>query len=177
MNPPSVYVVGAGPGDPELLTVKAVRILQNASVVLYDALVTPEILALAPQARLIHVGKRACRPSTAQRFINRCLVAQACAPGTGTVVRLKGGDPAIFGRLEEELSALRAAGVRFEIVPGITVACAAAARLQTSLTQRGIARALTLVTPRIAAGQASGAAWATSASPNPAPLALVVTNG
>jgi uroporphyrin-III C-methyltransferase len=149
----TVYLVGAGPGDPELLTVKAVRLLARADVVLHDALVSPEILALAPQARLIAVGKRAHRPSTAQRFINRCLVEQAKLIGRqGCVVRLKGGDPAVFGRLEEELAALRAAGIRFEIVPGISAAFGAAASLGVSLTQRGIARAVTLVTPRVAEG-------------------------
>lgn len=149
----TVYLVGAGPGDPELLTVKAARMLARADVVLHDALVSAAILALAPQARLIAVGKRAHRPSTAQRFINRSLVEQAKMLGdNSSVVRLKGGDPAIFGRLDEELAALRAAGIRFEIVPGISAAFAAAASLGVSLTQRGVARAVTLMTPRTADG-------------------------
>lgn len=149
----TVYLVGAGPGDPELLTVKAVRLIARADVVLHDALVSPAILALALQARLIAVGKRAHRPSTAQRFINRSLVEQAKLLGDqACVVRLKGGDPAIFGRLDEELAALRAAGIRFEIVPGISAAFSAAASLGVSLTQRGVARAVSLITPRTADG-------------------------
>ena len=145
-----VHFVGAGPGDPELLTRKAARLLAEADVVLYDALVQPAVLELAVRARLIDVGKRACRPSTAQRFINRALVA--AARSHGCVVRLKGGDPAIFGRLDEETAALRAAGIEFEVVPGITTASAAAAELGTSLTLRGVARAVTLLTPRVAEG-------------------------
>jgi uroporphyrin-III C-methyltransferase len=145
-----VHFVGAGPGDPELLTRKAARLLAQADVVLHDALVQPAVLALAPQARLIDVGKRACRPSTAQRFINRALVA--AARSHECVVRLKGGDPAIFGRLDEEIGALRAAGLEFDVVPGITTASAAAAELGTSLTLRGVARAVTLLTPRVAEG-------------------------
>jgi uroporphyrin-III C-methyltransferase len=145
-----VYLVGAGPGDPDLLTVKALRLLQSADVVLHDALIDPRVLALALQARCIDVSKRACRPSTAQRFINRALVA--AARSYGVVVRLKGGDPTVFGRLDEETSALRAAGLDFEIVPGVTAACAAAARLQASLTLRGTARSVRFLTPRVAAG-------------------------
>jgi uroporphyrin-III C-methyltransferase len=118
--------------------------------VLHDALVSSGVLALAPQARLIDVGKRACRPSTAQRFINRALVAAARTHRC--VVRLKGGDPAIFGRLDEETTALRAAGIDFEVVPGVTTASAAAAQLGASLTLRGTARAVTLLTPRVAEG-------------------------
>ena len=145
-----VHFVGAGPGDPELLTRKAVRLLGEADVVLYDALVQPAVLELAPRARLIDVGKRACRPSTAQRFINRALVA--AARSHERVVRLKGGDPTIFGRLDEEIAALREAGIEFEVVPGITTASAAAAELGSSLTLRGVARAVTLLTPRVAEG-------------------------
>jgi uroporphyrin-III C-methyltransferase len=146
----TVHFVGAGPGDPELLTRKAARLLGEADVVLHDALVSSGVLALAPQARLIDVGKRACRPSTAQRFINRALVAAARTHRC--VVRLKGGDPAIFGRLDEETTALRAAGIDFEVVPGVTTASAAAAQLGASLTLRGTARAVTLLTPRVAEG-------------------------
>ena len=145
-----VYFVGAGPGDPELLTRKAARLLAQAEVVLHDALVQPAVLDLARDARLIDVGKRACRPSTAQRFINRALVA--AARSYGCVVRLKGGDPAIFGRLDEEITALRDAGIDFEVVPGITTASAAAAELGSSLTLRGVARSVTLLTPRVAEG-------------------------
>jgi uroporphyrin-III C-methyltransferase len=145
-----VYIVGAGPGDPELLTQKAARLLRAADVVLHDALVGAEVLWLARQARLVNVGKRAHRPSTAQRFINRMLVT--AARRHACVVRLKGGDPALFGRLDEEVTALRAAGIAFEIVPGVTAACAAAASLQASLTQRGVARGVRFVTLRQAQG-------------------------
>lgn len=146
---PRVHLVGAGPGDPDLLTVKAVRLLRRADVVLHDALVGEAILALAPQARLIDVGKRAGRPSMAQRFINRVLVASARRHAC--VVRLKGGDPAVFGRLDEETQALRQAGIAFEVVPGVTAASAAAAALGTSLTLRNVARSVSFVTPRVAA--------------------------
>ncbi|MCA3219183.1 MAG: uroporphyrinogen-III C-methyltransferase [Burkholderiales bacterium] len=145
-----VYIVGAGPGDPELLTLKAARLLNVADVVLHDALVGTEVLALARRARLVNVGKRAHRPSTAQRFINRMLVT--AARHHACVVRLKGGDPGLFGRLDEEMTALRSAGLAFEIVPGVTAACAAAAALQASLTQRGVARGVRFVTLRQAPG-------------------------
>lgn len=146
---PRVYLVGAGPGDPELLTVKALRLLQRADVVLHDALVSEAILALAPQARLVNVGRRSGRPSMAQRFIDRLLVSSARRHAC--VVRLKGGDPTLFGRLDEEMQALRAAGVAFEVVPGVTAATAAAAAVGTSLTLRNVARSVRFVTPRVAA--------------------------
>jgi uroporphyrin-III C-methyltransferase len=142
---PRVYFVGAGPGAADLLTLRAVRVLARADVVLHDALVDEAVLALASQARLIPVGKRAHSPSTAQRFINKTLVD--CGRRASCVVRLKGGDPSIFGRLDEEMQALRAAGISFEVVPGITAASAAAAELQASLTLRGVARAVTFLTP------------------------------
>ncbi len=130
MNDPRVYFVGAGPGAADLLTLRAVRILARADVVLHDALVDPAVLELAPRAARIAVGKRAHQPSTAQRFINKTLVD--CARKSSCVVRLKGGDPSIFGRLDEEMQALHAAGIGFEVVPGITAASAAAAELQAS---------------------------------------------
>jgi len=142
---PRVYFVGAGPGAADLLTVRAVRILASAEFVLHDALVETAVLELAPRAQRIAVGKRAQLPSTAQRFINKSLVD--CARKSSHVVRLKGGDPSVFGRLDEEMEALRAADIGFEIVPGITAASAAAAELQASLTLRGIARAVTFITP------------------------------
>ena len=142
---PRVYFVGAGPGAADLLTVRAVSVLARADFVLHDALVEPTVLDLAPHATRIAVGKRAQRPSTAQRFINKMLVD--CARKAPCVVRLKGGDPSIFGRLDEEMQALRAAGISFEVVPGITAASAAAAELQASLTLRGVARAVTFLTP------------------------------
>ena len=142
---PRVYFVGAGPGAADLLTVRAVRLLASAEFVLHDALVEAAVLELAPRAHRIAVGKRAQLPSTAQRFINKTLVD--CARKSSHVVRLKGGDPSVFGRLDEEMQALRAVNIGFEVVPGITAASAAAAELQASLTLRGIARAVTFLTP------------------------------
>ncbi|MCU0869549.1 MAG: uroporphyrinogen-III C-methyltransferase [Burkholderiales bacterium] len=146
-----VYLVGAGPGAADLLTLRAARLLAQADVVLHDALVDPAVLALAPQARCVAVGKRACRPSTAQRFICKQLVD--AARRHACVVRLKGGDPMLFGRAAEEIDALDAAGIAFEVVPGITAACAAAAQLRVPLTVRGVARSVAFVTPRVGAGE------------------------
>lgn len=130
-----VYLVGGGPGDPELLTVKAVKILSRASIVLHDALVSREVLALAaPEAELIDVGKRAGRKLLTQEEINSLLVSYA--ESHEIVVRLKGGDPLIFGRAGEEMAALRDAGIEFEIVPGITAGLGAAAAAGISLTDR-----------------------------------------
>ena len=142
-----VYLVGAGPGAPDLLTLRAVRLLEAADVVLHDALVHPGTLALAKNARLIDVGKRYGKVSTEQRFIHRALIEAARTHET--VVRLKGGDPMLFGRAQEELDALAAAGIETEVVPGVTAALAAAAVLRTSLTRRGIARTVTFLTPRV----------------------------
>ena len=140
-----VSLVGAGPGDPELLTIKAVRALQSADVVLYDKLIDPRVLDLAPaRARRIDVGKRCGRHAMSQAAINRLLVAEVKAGGH--VVRLKGGDPFVFGRGGEELEALRAAGAEAEVVPGITAALATAARLRMPLTHRGTSRSLHLIT-------------------------------
>ena len=160
---------GAGPGDPDLLTVRALRVLQSAEVILHDALVSEAILALAPQARLIAVGKRAHRPSTAQRFINRSLVH--FARGHARVVRLKGGDPGVFGRLEEEIAALRVAGIGYAVVPGVSAAFAAAASLGAPLTARGTARSLTLLTARVGEGEAPHE-WARPAVASGSTLAL-----
>ena len=114
-----VYLIGAAPGDTDLLTLRAVRILQAADVVLHDALVSREVLELAnPRGRLIHVGKRRGRESFTQEEIHFLLVYSAAM--AGTVVRLKAGDPLIFGRTREELAVLRAAGIDFEVVPGVT---------------------------------------------------------
>ncbi|HTJ90454.1 MAG TPA: uroporphyrinogen-III C-methyltransferase [Acidocella sp.] len=134
-----VFLIGAGPGDPELLTLRAARLLGAAEVVLHDSLVDPRILATAPQARLIDVGKRCGRHSAPQQEICRLLVEQALAGRV--VVRLKGGDPMVFGRATEEMEALRAHGIGFDVVPGITAAMAAAA-LRLSLTRRGVSRSL-----------------------------------
>jgi uroporphyrin-III C-methyltransferase len=133
-----VYLVGAGPGDPELLTLKAARILADADVVLYDALVSKEVLALVSRdAQLIDVGKRAGKKLLTQDEINSLLISYA--KKNNVVVRLKGGDPLLFGRAGEEIEALRAAGVDFEIVPGITAAVGAAAGAKISLTDRRLA--------------------------------------
>lgn len=138
-------MVGAGPGDPDLLTVKAVGLLARAQVVLHDSLVGQGVLALInPQAEVIDVGKRCGQASTAQAEICRLLVRYA---QTGQqIVRLKGGDPVIFGRLTEEMEALRQAGIMFEVVPGITAASAAAAAAAISLTQRLTARSVHFIT-------------------------------
>jgi uroporphyrin-III C-methyltransferase len=156
----TVYLVGAGPGATDLLTVRALRLLQSADIVFYDALVNPEILALAANAEKIAVGKRSGRYSTAQRFINKRLVDAARCHAI--VVRLKGGDPMLFGRAQEEIDALRDAGIACEIVPGITAALAASAELRVSLTQRGVARSALFATPRTGAGQPDNA-WCDAA--------------
>jgi uroporphyrin-III C-methyltransferase len=140
-----VSLVGAGPGDPELLTIKALKALQAAEVVVHDGLVTDEILDLAPvAARRISVAKRKSRHSYSQDQINRMLVAFALE-GLN-VVRLKGGDPFIFGRGGEELEACREAGVECVVIPGVTAALAAAADAGAPLTHRGSAQAVTFVT-------------------------------
>jgi uroporphyrin-III C-methyltransferase/precorrin-2 dehydrogenase/sirohydrochlorin ferrochelatase len=148
----SVTLVGAGPGDPELLTLKAVRALQNATVILYDDLVGPDILELARrEAKRVAVGKTGHGPSVAQSQINARIVELAQAGET--VVRLKGGDPLIFGRATEEIDACRAAGVPVSIVPGISAAQGAAAVLGISLTERTRARRVQYVTGHGADGQ------------------------
>ena len=140
-----VFLVGAGPGDPDLLTLKAARVLRSADVVLHDELVSEEILRLIPAtAQLINVGKRSGQKSTPQDEINRLLVEHALMGLQ--VVRLKGGDPFIFGRGGEELQVLREAGIEAEIVPGITAALGAAAAVQIPLTHRDVSSALILVT-------------------------------
>lgn len=133
-----VYLVGAGPGDPELLTLKAVKLLARAEVVLYDSLVSREVLALiSREALLVDVGKRAGKKLLTQDEINSLLVSYA--EQGKVVVRLKGGDPLLFGRAGEEMDALRRAGIDFEIVPGITAAIGAAASAGISLTDRRVA--------------------------------------
>jgi uroporphyrin-III C-methyltransferase len=159
-RPGTVYLVGAGPGAPDLLTLRAARLLASAGVVFHDALVHPQTLALAARADKVAVGKRYGRYATAQRFIDKRLVDAARA-GLA-VVRLKGGDPMLFGRAQEEIAALERAGVPFEIVPGVTAALAAAAELRTSLTQRGSVRSFSLVTPRVGAGEPASNRWLTA---------------
>ena len=133
-----VFLLGAGPGDPDLLTVKSLRLLQSASIVLHDSLVSAEILALIPPSvTRIDVGKRRGFRLLSQSDINALLVDAASKHEI--VIRLKGGDPLLFGRASEEIDALRAAGVPFEIVPGISAAFGAAAAAQVSLTDRRVA--------------------------------------
>ncbi len=134
-TPGKVYLVGAGPGDPELLTVKAARLLAAAELVLHDDLVPAAILALAnPRALAVNVGKRCGTKRITQEEINRLMIEKA-KQGL-SIVRLKSGDPLVFGRAAEEMDALREAGIPFEVVPGITAAFAAAASLQRSFTDR-----------------------------------------
>ena len=143
--PGRVTLVGAGPGDPELLTIKALKALQAADVVVHDGLVSDEILDLAPvAARRIDVAKRKSRHTLPQDDINQLIVALALEGLT--VVRLKGGDPFLFGRGGEELAACRAAGVDCAVVPGVTAALAASAGAGAPLTHRGSAQAVTFVT-------------------------------
>ena len=133
-----VYLVGAGPGDPDLLTLKAAKLLREAEVVLYDSLVSREVLALISHtALLVDVGKRAGKKLLTQDEINSLLVSYA--QQGKTVVRLKGGDPLLFGRAGEEMGALRRAAIDFEIVPGITAAVGAAVAAKISLTDRRVA--------------------------------------
>lgn len=158
----TVYLVGAGPGDPELLTIRAARLLKAARIVVHDGLVDGAILAMAdPAARMISVAKSRSRHSMPQEEINALLVREALAGHD--VVRLKGGDPFIFGRGGEELEACRAAGVRVEVVPGISAAIGCAAEAGLPLTHRDAASAVTFV-----AGQCKGLSeqnWAGLAGP------------
>lgn len=143
LRPGTVALVGAGPGDPELLTRRAARRLAEADLVLYDALVDPEVLDLARSARRVYVGKRAGRHSVSQEFINRLMI-RAARRGQ-RVVRLKGGDPFVFGRGGEEALALVRAGVPFEVVPGISSAVAAAGLAGIPVTHRSIASGFLVV--------------------------------
>jgi uroporphyrin-III C-methyltransferase len=146
-----VYLVGAGPGAADLITLRAAQLLARADIVFYDALVNADTVALATSAEKVAVGKRCGRHSTAQRFINKRLIDAAAK--FGTVVRLKGGDPMLFGRAQEEIDALRAAGIEFEVVPGVTAALAASAALGIALTRRGTCRSVLLATPRAGKGE------------------------
>jgi uroporphyrin-III C-methyltransferase len=144
MSSGRVVFIGAGPGAADLITVRGARRLGEADVVLFDALTDPGLRALAPQARWLDVGKRGFGAATRQTTIDAMLVSLARCHRT--VVRLKGGDPSIFGRLEEELQALAAAGFECEVVPGVTAACAAAAETKRPLTRRGRGRSVSLTT-------------------------------
>ena len=162
--PGTVWLVGAGPGDPDLLTRKAERLIRRATVVFYDALVGPGVLALVPRpVRMVSVGKRSGRHSKDQKTISALLVEAALAGER--VVRLKGGDPSVFGRSTEELTECHQAGVPVHICPGVTAASAAAASLGKSLTLRGHARRLTFVTAHTAAGAALDLDWRALADP------------
>lgn len=139
-----VVFIGAGPGAADLITVRGARRLAQADVVLYDALTDPALRELAPRARWVHVGKRGFDDSTGQATINALLVQYAAE--VSLVVRLKGGDPSVFGRLEEELDWLAAAQVSCEVIPGVTAALAAAADTRRPLTRRGLGRSVSLST-------------------------------
>ncbi len=146
-----VVFVGAGPGSADLITLRGARWLGQADVVLFDALTDPALRDLAPQARWVDVGKRGFGRATGQSTIDKLLVAMARQHAV--VVRLKGGDPSVFGRLEEELQALQAHGISAEVVPGVTAALAAAADLRRPLTRRGQGRSVTLSTAMTREGQ------------------------
>lgn len=149
-----VVFIGAGPGAADLITLRGARRLAQADVVLFDALTDPALRDLAPQARWIDVGKRGFGHATAQTRIDALLVLMA--QRHATVVRLKGGDPSLFGRLEEELQALAAAGIACEVVPGVTAAIAAAADTRRPLTRRGHGRSVCLSTAMTHAGAPQG---------------------
>jgi uroporphyrin-III C-methyltransferase len=176
MKSPTVTLVGAGPGDPELLTVKAVKAIQAATVLLVDDLVNPEIVALAaPNARIIHVGKRGGCRSTPQAFIEKLMVL-AAREGEN-VVRLKGGDPFIFGRGGEEVEHLQAAGVQVTVVNGITSGLAAVTALGVPLTHREHAHGVLFVTGHAPQGS-TGTDWrALAATARDAKLTLVIYMG
>ena len=146
-----VVFIGAGPGAADLITLRGARLLAQADVVLFDALTDPALRDIAPRARWVHVGKRGFADSTGQPAINALMVKHA---GEGNfVVRLKGGDPSVFGRLEEELEALAQAGIECEVVPGVTAALAAAAAGQRPLTRRGTGRSVSLSTAMTREGE------------------------
>ncbi len=145
-----VYLVGAGPGAKDLLTLRAARLIEEADIVFYDALVGPDVLSMI-KAPSFAVGKRCAAHSTAQQFINKRLID--AARRNASVVRLKGGDPMLFGRAQEEIDALLAAGIEVEVVPGVSAAFAAAAEMQLSLTRRSLSRSVVFVTPRVGADE------------------------
>lgn len=153
-----VLLVGAGPGPADLMTVRALRAVQGAQALLYDALVSDEVVALAPAGCFrVQTGKRAGRASMSQAAINR-LMLRLARRGL-TVVRLKGGDPSIFGRVGEEVDYLRGHGVPTEVVPGVTAACAAAAQFDLPLTHRGVARRVLFATARTEGGALADLDW------------------
>jgi len=147
----TVYLVGAGPGAADLLTLRAVRLLERADIVFYDALVPDGVLSISKKSVMVKVGKRSGRHSTAQHFINKQLAD--AARKYPVVVRLKGGDPMLFGRAHEEIAFLGKQGIRVEVVPGVTAALGASAELGVSLTRRGLSRSVVFVTPRAGKGE------------------------
>ena len=163
-EPGHVWLVGAGPGDPDLLTRKAERLLRQADIIFFDALVGDGMFDLAPQAEWISVGKRSGRHSVGQDRINDLLLL--AAQQRRRIVRLKGGDPSIFGRSAEEMDHLIANGVTVHVCPGITTASAATASGVASLTLRGLARKLTLVTAHARAGETLTLDWKKLAEPD-----------
>lgn len=167
----TVYLAGAGPGDPELLTLRALKLLQTSDVILPDDLVSDEILDLAsPSAEIIPVGKRCGQPRITQAGIHALMLEHASEGKS--VLRLKSGDPLIFGRAGEEMAALRKAAVPFEVVPGITAAFAVAAELKTPLTDRAAASKLILATAHHAAGKLELAPSWTGAFPDESTLVI-----
>lgn len=146
-----VYLVGAGPGATDLITVRGAKLLEKADIVFHDALVDPAMLELCPQAIKVPVGKRCGKLSSAQHFINKRLID--AAQKHQIIVRLKGGDPMMFGRADEEIQALKQHHIEVQVVPGITAALAGAAAIQQSLTLRGVSRSVAFVT----LAQANGA--------------------
>ena len=159
-----VYLVGAGPGAADLITLRGARLLAQADIVFHDSLVEPEMLDLCPQAIKVAVGKRCGKLSSAQQFINKRLID--ASKQHQTIVRLKGGDPMLFGRADEEIQALKAIGVAVEVVPGITAALAGAASLQQSLTLREISRSVAFIT----LAQAAESSNASSNQDKPQPI-------
>jgi uroporphyrin-III C-methyltransferase len=159
-----VYLVGAGPGAADLITLRGARLLAQADIVFHDSLVEPEMLDLCPQAIKVAVGKRCGKLSSAQQFINKRLID--ASKQHKTIVRLKGGDPMLFGRADEEIRALKAIGIEVEVVPGITAALAGAASLQQSLTLREISRSVAFIT----LAQAAESSNASSNQDKPQPI-------
>lgn len=152
---PTLYIIGAGPGDPELISVKGMKLLQRADVILYDALVSPELLAAArPRCRMIYVGKRKGHKEFPQDEINALLVFYARR--FDCVVRLKGGDPYVFGRGHEELEFANANGVAVQVIPGISSALAAPAVAGIPLTKRGVNESFWVITGTLSSGEISG---------------------
>lgn len=163
LQPGHVLLVGAGPGPVDLMTVRALRAVESAQALLYDALISEEAIALAPPGCIrIQTGKRSGRTSMKQETINR-LMLRLARRGL-RVVRLKGGDPSVFGRVGEESDFLKGHGVPVEVVPGVTAACAAAAQFNFPLTHRGEARRVVFTTARLEAGKLSGD-WSAAADP------------